>query len=60
MFCFNAKSLRYAIANKEYPKEEYLRIKKLILDELNSRLEKSKKLEMSIFNIGCHKNEPNK
>lgn len=55
MFCFNAKSLRYAIANKEYPKEEYLKIKKLILDELNSKLENSKKLELSIFNLGCKK-----
>jgi len=53
MFCFNVKSKRYAIGNVEYPKEEYLKLKKLILNEISSKLEKSKKLEMSIFNLGC-------
>ncbi|HIH23129.1 TPA: hypothetical protein HA238_05355, partial [Candidatus Micrarchaeota archaeon] len=32
MFCFNAKSLRYAIGNTEIGREEYLRIRKILLD----------------------------
>ena len=55
MFCFNIKSKRYAIGNVEYPKEEYLKIKKLVLAELVSKIEKDKKLEMDIYNIGCKK-----
>ncbi len=53
MFCFNVKAKRYAIGNVEYPKEEYLRIKKLVLAEIAAKLEKNKKLELSIFNLGC-------
>lgn len=52
MFCFNVKAKRYAIGNVEYPKEEYLRVKKLVLDEIAAKLEKGKKLEWSIFNVG--------
>ena len=52
----HAKSLRYAIFNKQYPKEEYLKIKKIIQNEIFSKLEKDKNLELNIFNIGCAKN----
>lgn len=52
MFCFNAKSLRYAIGNAEYPKEEYLKIKKLLLSDIGSKLLKDKKLDFSVYNIG--------
>ncbi|MFH1306049.1 MAG: hypothetical protein ABIH83_00125 [Candidatus Micrarchaeota archaeon] len=53
LFCTNAKSLHYAIFNRQYPKEEYLKIKKLVLAEIASKLEKEKKFDLSIFNIGC-------
>ncbi len=53
MFCFNVKAKRYAIGNVEYPKNEYMKIKKMVLAELANRLEKDKKLEFSIFNIGA-------
>ncbi|MFH1306554.1 MAG: hypothetical protein ABIH83_02775 [Candidatus Micrarchaeota archaeon] len=53
MFCFNVKSKRYAIGNTEYPREEYMRIKKLVLDEIVGKLEKGRKLDLNIFNIGC-------
>ncbi|PIT84696.1 hypothetical protein COU37_02105 [Candidatus Micrarchaeota archaeon CG10_big_fil_rev_8_21_14_0_10_45_29] len=52
MFCFNAKSLRYAIGNVQYPKEEYMKIKKIVLEEIAKKLEKDKKLELNIFNLG--------
>jgi hypothetical protein len=55
MFCFNVKAKRYAIGNVEYPKEEYLRVKKLILAEIANKLEKDKKLDYSIFEIGAKK-----
>jgi hypothetical protein len=54
MFCFNAKNLRYAIGNREVGKGEYLRIKKLILEEMAGKLEKNKTLEYGIYDIGCY------
>ncbi|MCL6089241.1 MAG: hypothetical protein M1530_03735 [Candidatus Marsarchaeota archaeon] len=53
LFCTNAKALRYAVFNRQYPKEEYLRIKKLVLDEIGLKLEKDKKLDLDIYNIGA-------
>ncbi len=53
MFCFNAKGLRYAIGNVVVGEAEYRRIKKMVLDDVLRRLEKDKKLEWSIFTIGC-------
>ena len=55
MFCFNVKAKRFAIGNVEYKKEEYLHIKKLVLEEIASKLENDKKLGLSIFNVGCPK-----
>lgn len=52
-FCFNAKSKRYAIGNAEYPKEEYLRIKKMVLSELAGRLSRERRLPWDIFSIGA-------
>ncbi|VVB57499.1 Uncharacterised protein [uncultured archaeon] len=54
MFCFNSKSLRYAIGNVEVGKEKYMEIKKKVLEGIANELEKNKKLERSIFNIGRH------
>ncbi|MBI5227649.1 hypothetical protein HY988_03625 [Candidatus Micrarchaeota archaeon] len=51
MFCFNVKSKRYAIANVEVGKENYMKIKKMFLEELAKRLEKEKKLDFSIFSL---------
>jgi len=52
MFCFNVKSKRYAIGNVEVGKEKYMAVKKLVLEGIGAELEKYKKLERSIFNIG--------
>jgi hypothetical protein len=56
MFCFNAKSLRYAIGNRELGRGKYMEIKKKVLGEIGSRLEKDKRLGHSIYSIGCAKN----
>ncbi len=34
MFCFHLVSKQYCIANRQYSKEEYFRIKKMLIDEL--------------------------
>ncbi len=56
IFCFNAKGLRYAVFNQQLPKEEYFRIKKILLDYINNELEKKGGLDISIFSLGTRKN----
>ncbi|MEW6529128.1 MAG: hypothetical protein AB1391_04515 [Candidatus Micrarchaeota archaeon] len=51
MFCFNTKSKRYAIGNVEIGREQYMRIKKIVLGEITTKLENDKKLDLSIYNI---------
>jgi len=53
LFCFNVKNLKYAIGNVEVGKEEYARVKKLVLEEISAKLGKDKKLGMSIYTIGA-------
>ncbi|HIH30645.1 TPA: hypothetical protein HA243_04545 [Candidatus Micrarchaeota archaeon] len=55
IFCFNAKGLRYAVLNKELPKEEYLRVKKMLLGWINSELERKGGLDVDIFSLGKQK-----
>ena len=55
MFCFNIKSKRYAIGNVEVGREPFMRIKKMVLDELVSKLERDKKFDVSIYNLGFGK-----
>lgn len=52
MFCFNTKSKRYAIGNVEVGREKFIKIKKIVLDQIIRALERDKKLELSIYNIG--------
>jgi len=51
ILCFNAKSLRYAVGNTQVGKEEYLRIKKLLLDYINAELDSKNGLGISVFSI---------
>jgi hypothetical protein len=53
MFCFNAKNLRRAIGNAQYPMDEYKRIKSSLLSQISDELEKNKSLRWGIYNIGC-------
>ncbi len=55
MFCFNTKSKRYAIGNVEVGKENYIKVKKIVLDEITDKLEKEGKLPFDIFTLGCYK-----
>jgi len=52
LFCFNVKNLKYAVGNVEVGREEYARIKKLVLSEIAEKVTKDKKLGMSIYDIG--------
>ncbi|MFH2105951.1 MAG: hypothetical protein ABII22_01715 [Candidatus Micrarchaeota archaeon] len=51
MFCFNTKNKRYAIANVEVGREEYLRVKKILLDYIGKELKEKKYLETDIYSI---------
>ncbi len=53
MFCFNIKNLRYAVGNVEIGRERYLQVKKRVLDEISKKVEANKKLDLSIYNVGC-------
>jgi len=56
MFCFNVKNKKYAIGNVEVGKQEFTRIKGLLLGKLLARLEAEKRFATDIYNIGCRKN----
>lgn len=49
ILCFNLKGARYAILNQPVSKEEYMRVKKMLLDYVNRELEAKGGLERSIF-----------
>jgi len=55
MFCFNAKALSHAFCNQQVGKEEYARLKKILLDYINRELEEKGSLDASIFNIPVKK-----
>jgi hypothetical protein len=53
ILCFNARNLKNAIGNREYPREEYLAIKKMMLAEIGAKLEKDKRVPWDIYGIGA-------
>jgi len=55
MFCFNVKNLKYAVGNVEVGKEEYAKVKKMVLDEIGKKLAEDKNLQWSIYNIAAGK-----
>ena len=58
ILCFNLKGARYAILNQSVSKEEYVRVKKLMMDYINGELEKKGELERSIFELAGAKKNP--
>ena len=52
LFCFNAKNLRWAVGNTVVGKEEFLRIRKIVLDHVLEELEGKGDCEMDVYNIG--------
>lgn len=57
ILCFNVKAKRYAIGNVEYPREQYLALKKRLLAELAEKLEADKGVELAIYRLGGKKKE---
>ncbi|PIN83161.1 hypothetical protein COV61_03915, partial [Candidatus Micrarchaeota archaeon CG11_big_fil_rev_8_21_14_0_20_47_5] len=53
LFCSNVKNLRYAVGNVEVGREEFLRIKEILLEYIREKLAKEGKLELDVYNIGC-------
>jgi len=51
ILCSNVKGMRYAVLNKQLPREEYARVKKMVLDYVNAELDKKKKCGRSIFSL---------
>lgn len=51
MFCFNVKGKRYAIANCEVGREEYLRVKKIVVDGIVAALERDGKMGFDVYNV---------
>jgi len=51
MFCFNIKNKRYAIGNVEVGQEQYLKIKKLVLNEIATALQAKKRFGLSIYDL---------
>jgi hypothetical protein len=55
IFCSNVKGMRHAVLNQALPKEEYARIKKLVLDYVNAELDRKKSCSRSIFSLSGKK-----
>ena len=53
MFCFNSKNIRNAIGNVALTTPDYMRIKKMIVQQLADELETKKDLKWDIYNVGC-------
>lgn len=53
MFCFNAKALQYAVCNVLVGREEFMRLKKMLLEYLNNQLDKSCEIKESVFSLGA-------
>ncbi|MGV8176691.1 MAG: hypothetical protein ACP5NX_02760 [Candidatus Bilamarchaeaceae archaeon] len=51
LFCFNAKGLKHAVGNQDVGREEFQRIKRILLDYVNSELEKKQGLGFGVFDI---------
>ncbi len=51
LFCCNVKNLRNAIFNKQVSKEEYLRVKKILVEWILSELKKNGRLPIDIYDF---------
>jgi len=51
ILCFNLKGKRYAVLNQEVGREEFLRVKKMLLEYVNAGLDGKRKIGRSIFRL---------
>lgn len=52
LLCFNVKNIRHAVGNVELGKEEYHKVKKIVLDYVLKELKEKKDTGIDIYNIG--------
>jgi len=52
IFCSNAKNLRYAVCNKEVGKEEFARVKALLLSRVNGEIDKTGGCGLDVYSVG--------
>lgn len=52
ILCFNLKGKRYAVGNTEVGREEYLRVRKILLDYVVGELEEKGRVGMGILDLG--------
>jgi len=55
MFCWNAKSKRYAIGNAQLQPDQYRKIKDALVSQMADEIIRNKELKWDIYNIGCVK-----
>lgn len=51
ILCFNAKNMQYAIGNTVVGKEQFLRIKKMLLEKIAKDLKDKGEIELSVFSL---------
>ncbi len=51
MYCFNVKSIRNAIGNVEYSRDDFVKFKKTLLEQISNELERTKTLRFNIYNL---------
>ena len=51
IFCSNAKNLRYAVCNKEVGKEEFSRVKAMLLARVNAEIAKTGGCAMDVYSL---------
>jgi hypothetical protein len=51
LFCYNIRGARYAVLNQPVSREEFTRVKIMLLDYVNKELKEKGKLERSIFSL---------
>ena len=53
MFCFNTKGKRHAIGNVEMDRERYLKVKKMVQEEVARELSETRSCHHDIYSIGA-------
>ncbi|MEM4348318.1 MAG: hypothetical protein QXN37_01990 [Candidatus Anstonellaceae archaeon] len=52
ILCFNVKNLSYAVGNCPLPKDQYLKVKEMLLSDLNQQLDKTYKIKQHVYSLG--------
>lgn len=53
LFCFNTKNKTYAVGNVEVGRENYLKIRKMVIDAILRQIEKNGVLGIDVCSLGC-------